>query len=143
VTVRWDEQQMRNNHRSYSLQSNNNIICHFTVFPVRGDPNKWPTQECNSGTCSYSLHVHTWRLKYNVLKQNCFKYLTYTLITNTFHVKVLYFMLTSVVAHKHLHVLSVVPVGCHGGSPSVHLLGYSLYNQPVARIWSTYSRCFF
>lgn len=25
-------------------------------------------------------------------------------------------MLTSVVAHKHLHVLSVVPVGCHGGS---------------------------
>jgi len=32
-------------------------------------------------------------------------------------------MSTSVVADKHR---SVEPVGCHGGSPSVHLLGYSL-----------------
>lgn len=63
------------------------------MCPVRGDPNRWPTPECNNGTYWYSLHVHTWRLKY-VLKQNCFKYLTYTLITNTFHVKVLHLMLT-------------------------------------------------
>ena len=68
VTLRWDEQQMRNNPRLYSLQSNNNVICHFTVRPVRGGPNKRPTQECNNGTCWYSLHVQTWRLKYSVLK---------------------------------------------------------------------------
>jgi hypothetical protein len=54
VTVRWDEQQMRNNHRLYSLQSNNNIICHFSVCPVRGGPNRWPIQECNNGICWYS-----------------------------------------------------------------------------------------